>query len=135
MQNRRVELAPVTPVTGTWMTPVTRDPLEVPLEDKVALLLAANEAALKVTGVRFVNSGLSLLREVKTLLTTEGTNVTQTFFRVGPSFSATAIATAIQAQGRTRKARRSPALGPGSGVYGSEGGAGWRGTSSSPSRT
>ena len=49
------------------MTPVTRDPLEVPLEDKIALLLAANEAALKVKGVRFVNSGLALLREVKTL--------------------------------------------------------------------
>jgi len=87
----RVELAPVKPVTGTWMTPIQRDPLEVPLEDKVALLLAANEAALKVTGVRFVNSGLALLRESKTLVTSEGTNVTQTFVRVGPEFSATAI--------------------------------------------
>ena len=48
VQTHRVELAPVTPVTGTWMTPVTRDPLDVPLEEKVALLLAANEAALKV---------------------------------------------------------------------------------------
>ena len=83
----------MTPVTGTWMTPVRRDPIEVPLEDKVALLLAANEAALKVKGVRFVTSGLSLLREVKTLLTSEGTNVTQTMIRVGPSFNATAVAT------------------------------------------
>ena len=41
--------------------------------------------------VRFVNSGLQLLREVKTLVTSEGTNVTQTFIRVGPSFTATAI--------------------------------------------
>jgi TldD protein len=37
-----------------------------------------------------VNSGLALLREVKTLVTTEGTNVTQTMIRVGPAFSATA---------------------------------------------
>jgi TldD protein len=88
---RRVELAPVAPARGTWITPVTHDPLEVPLEDKIALLLATNEAALKVKDVRFVNSGLALLREVKTLLTTEGTNVTQTLIRVGPSFSATAI--------------------------------------------
>lgn len=36
---RAVELAPVTPVTGTWMTPVRRDPLEVSLEEKVGLLL------------------------------------------------------------------------------------------------
>lgn len=91
VQKRRVELAPVTPVKGSWMTPVRRDPVDVPLEEKVALLLAANEAALKVKGVRFVNSGLDLLREVKTLVTSEGTNVTQTLIRVGPSFSATAV--------------------------------------------
>jgi TldD protein len=92
VQKRPVELAPVKPVTGTWITPVTRDPLEVPLEDKIALLLATNESALKVGNVRFVNSSLALLREVKTLLTSEGTNVTQTMIRVGPFFSATAIA-------------------------------------------
>src|SRR5688572_5394609 len=91
VQARRVELAPVKPVTGTWITPVRRDPLEVPLEDKIALLLALNDAALKAGNVRFVNSSLALLREVKTLLTSEGTNVTQTMIRVGPFFSATAI--------------------------------------------
>ncbi|MGH9240116.1 MAG: TldD/PmbA family protein [Vicinamibacterales bacterium] len=91
VQRRRVELAPVTPVTGTWITPVRRDPLDVPLEEKVALLLATNEAALKAKGVRFVNSSLQQLREIKTLVTSEGTNVTQTFIRVGPSFSATAV--------------------------------------------
>jgi TldD protein len=91
VQQRRVELAPVKPVTGTWMTPIRRDPLEVPLEEKVALLLAANDTALKVNGVRFASSDLSLLREIKTLVTTDGTNITQTFVRVGPTFSATAI--------------------------------------------
>ena len=93
VQRRPVELAPATPVTGTWITPVQRDPIDVPLEDKIALLLGANEAALRVKNVRFVSSGFQLLREVKTLVTSEGTNVTQTFIRVGPSFSATAIAT------------------------------------------
>jgi TldD protein len=92
VQRHRVELAPVAPQTGTWITPVRRDPLEVSLEDKIAMLLAANEAALKVKNVRFVNSSLDLLREVKTLVTSEGTNVTQTLIRVGPSFSATAVA-------------------------------------------
>ena len=91
VQRRRVELAPSAPVTGTWITPVTRDPIDVPLEDKIALLLKANEAALKVPNVRFVRSELQLLREVKTLVTSEGTNVTQTMIRVGPGFAATAI--------------------------------------------
>ena len=91
-QRRPIELAPTTAVKGTWRTPVTRDPIDVPIEEKVALLLAANEAALKVPKVRFVNSGMSLLREEKTLATTDGTLVTQTFVRVGPQFTATAIA-------------------------------------------
>ena len=91
VQKHRVELAPVARLTGTWITPVRRDPLEVPIEDKIALLLATNEAALKVKNVRFANSSLQLLREVKTLLTSDGTNVTQTLIRVGPAFSATAI--------------------------------------------
>jgi TldD protein len=90
-QRRPVELAPVAPVKGTWKTPVNRDPVDVPIEEKVALLLAANETALKVPKVRFVNSGMALLREEKTLATTDGTLVTQTFVRVGPQFTATAI--------------------------------------------
>jgi TldD protein len=90
VQRRPVELAPTPSVKGTWMTPVSRDPLEVPIEDKVALLFAANEAALKVQGVRFVTSGMQLLREIKTYVNSEGTETTQTFIRVGPSFQATA---------------------------------------------
>jgi TldD protein len=91
VRRHRVELAPVTAVAGTWMTPVAKDPIEIAIEDKIAMLLAVNEAALKVKTVRFASSGLQLLREVKTLLTSDGTNVTQTMIRVGPSFSATAI--------------------------------------------
>jgi TldD protein len=91
VQKRPVELAPIAPAKGTWATPVRRDPIEVPIEEKVALLLSANEAALKVPKIRFVNSGLQLLREEKTLATTDGTLVTQTFVRVGPGFTATAI--------------------------------------------
>ncbi|MEP6780954.1 MAG: TldD/PmbA family protein [Gemmatimonadaceae bacterium] len=89
-QKRPVELASAPVVKGTWMTPVKRDPLEVPLEEKVALLFAANEAALKTPGTRFVTSGLDLLREIKTYVNSEGTETTQTFIRVGPSWAATA---------------------------------------------
>ncbi|HEU4748826.1 MAG TPA: TldD/PmbA family protein [Gemmatimonadaceae bacterium] len=92
VQRRRVELAPVAAVKGTWRTPIARDPVDVPIEEKVALLLSANEAALKVPRVRFANSGMALLREEKTLATTDGTLTTQTFVRVGPQFTATAIA-------------------------------------------
>jgi TldD protein len=89
-QRRPVVLAPAPAVTGSWRTPIERDPVDVPIEEKVAMLLAANEAALRVPKVRFVNSGLQLLREEKTLATTDGTFVVQTFVRVGPQFTATA---------------------------------------------
>ena len=92
VQRKPVELAPAAAVKGTWRTPVTRDPFDVPIEEKVAMLLAANAAALKVPKVRFATSSLQLLREEKTLATTDGTLVTQTFVRVGPNFTATAIA-------------------------------------------
>ena len=87
---RPVVLAPVAPAKGTWITPVVKDPIDVPIEEKVALLFATNEAALKVPKIRFCTSGLQLLREVKTLATTEGTLITQTFIRSEASFSATA---------------------------------------------
>jgi TldD protein len=92
VQKRAVVLAPVAPVVGTWQTPVAVDPSEVPVEEKIALLLKTNEAALGVKGVRFVNSSLAVLREEKTLATTDGTFTVQTFHRVGPQFTATAIA-------------------------------------------
>ena len=88
---RPVVLAPAPVVKGEWKTPIVRDPLDVPLEEKVALLFATNEAALKVRGIRFVTSGLQLLREVKQYGNSEGTMTTQTFVRVGPSFMATAV--------------------------------------------
>ena len=82
-----------TPALGTWMTPMQRDPIEVPLEEKIALLLRRTKPRSRSRTSASSSSGLQLLREVKTLVTSEGTNVTQTFIRVGPYFRATAIAT------------------------------------------
>ena len=90
-QRRPVVLAPVKPVKGTWTTPIKTDPFTIAIEEKVALLLAANEAALKVKGVRFASTSVASLREEKTLATSDGTYVTQTLYRIAPSFTATAI--------------------------------------------
>jgi TldD protein len=90
---RPVTLAPVTPTPdGSWRSPARLDPFDVPIEDKVALLLAANAAALEIQGARFVNSQMFFLREEKTLATTDGTYVVQTIFRTQPSMTVTAVA-------------------------------------------
>ena len=91
-QVRPVALAPAAPTAqGEWKSPIQVDPFAVPVADKVALLLAANEAALKVPGVRFVNSGMSFLREEKTFANTDGTYTVQTLYRTTPSMSVTAV--------------------------------------------
>ena len=90
---RPVTLAPVTPTpNGTWRSLARIDPFDVPIEEKVALLLAANEAALGVSGARFVSSQMFFLREEKTLATTDGTYVVQTIYRAQPSLNITAVA-------------------------------------------
>ena len=89
---RPVQLAPVTPTpNGTWRGPAEIDPFNVPIEDKVALLLQANSAALAVKGARFVNSSMFFLREEKTFASTDGTMTVQTIFRAQPSVSVTAV--------------------------------------------
>jgi TldD protein len=90
---RPVVLAPVTPTAnGTWRGPAEIDPFEVPIEEKAALLLDANAAALKVQGAKFVSSGMFFLREEKTLATSDGTYVVQTIFRSQPQMTVTAVA-------------------------------------------
>ena len=90
---RPVVLAPVTPTAnGEWKTPVEIDPFTVSIEDKVGLLLSANEAALGVKGAMFVTSGMFFLRERKTLATSDGTFVAQTIYRSQPTMTVTAVA-------------------------------------------
>lgn len=89
---RPVSLAgPGSRVTGTWRASAKVDPFDVAIEDKVALLLSANEAAMKVKGARFVNSGMFFLREEKTLATSEGGYITQTLYRAQPFVNVTAV--------------------------------------------
>jgi TldD protein len=87
-----VQLAPVTPtLNGTWRSPIRIDPFTVAIEDQVALLLQANESALGVAGVRFVNSAMFFLREEKTFASTDGTMTVQTIYRSQPSMTVTAV--------------------------------------------
>jgi len=90
---RPVELAPVERVAdGRWRAPAEIDPFDIPIEEKVGILLAANRAALGVQGARFVNSSMFFLREEKSFASTEGTFTHQTLFRALPRMTVTAVA-------------------------------------------
>jgi hypothetical protein len=84
-QREPVRLAPadVEP-NGVWRSPIRTDPFEIPIEEKVEYLFAANEAALAVSGSRFVNSSMFFLREDKFFGNTEGTFTDQTIYRAYP---------------------------------------------------
>jgi TldD protein len=90
---RPVELAPTPPVPdGHWQGPAEVDPFAVPLEDKVALLLKANAEAMKVQGVRFVNSSMSFVLQEKTYASTDNIYTVQKFYRCLPQMTVTAVA-------------------------------------------
>lgn len=91
-QLRPVVLAP-TPgnQVGEWRSPISTDPFAIPIVDKVALLLAANEAAGRIKQVRQVTSSMFFLREEKTLMTSDGSYIVQTIYRTQPSMSVTAV--------------------------------------------
>ncbi|GJG86336.1 TldD protein [Gemmatimonadetes bacterium T265] len=107
-QVRPVTLAPVTPTAaGEWRSPIEVDPFTVPVADKVALLLAANEAALK-GGAKFVNSGMTFLREEKSFASTDGTYTVQTLYRSSP----TVLVTAVSSDNRDFQTRQSAEVAP-----------------------
>jgi len=92
-RDRRVELAP-SPAhpNATWRSAYQIDPFTVPVETKADLLLRANAEALKVPNVRFVNSGLSFVKEERNYANTDGSVITQDYVRSWVTMSCTAVA-------------------------------------------
>ncbi|HZY79642.1 MAG TPA: TldD/PmbA family protein [Cyclobacteriaceae bacterium] len=90
-QKEPVKLAP-TPGVGevVWNTPIQKNPLEVPVSEKVDLLLSANAAALK-NGAAFVTSNLFQVNEQKYFASTDGSYIDQDIHRIWPNFQVQAI--------------------------------------------
>jgi TldD protein len=91
LQSEPVELAPAPVEEGVWSTPIRTDPFSVPLDEKIATMLAINEAALARKGVTFCSSFMDFVREHKLVATTEGTSVEQTLYRCNPTFTVTSV--------------------------------------------
>jgi TldD protein len=92
-QRRPVELAPLDWTgRGEWRSPVEIEPFDIPIEDKVALLLEANLAAMAVPGIAFASSNMSFLREEKYFASTEGVITDQTIYKAAGGVNVTAVA-------------------------------------------
>lgn len=74
----------------SWKTPIERNAFEVPVKEKVDLLLAANEVAMK-GGANFVNSVILAVNEQKYFASTDGSYIDQDIHRLFPNFTVTKI--------------------------------------------
>ena len=90
-QTKPVQLAPVKGVGEvSWATPIVKNSMEVPVKEKVDMLLSANAAAM-AAGANFVNSMLFLVNEQKYFASTDGSYIDQDVHRIWPTFTVTAI--------------------------------------------
>lgn len=90
-QKEPVKLAPVKAHGEvTWNTPIQKNAFEVPVSEKVDLLLQANAAGLQ-QGANFVNSNLFLVNEQKYFASTDGSYIDQDIHRIWPTFNVSGI--------------------------------------------
>ncbi|NJL15163.1 MAG: TldD/PmbA family protein [Microscillaceae bacterium] len=91
IQTEPVKLAP-TPALGevSWKTPIEKNAFEVPIKEKVDLLLAANAKAME-NGANYVNSLLFQVNEQKYFASTDGSYIDQDVHRLWPICRVTVI--------------------------------------------
>ncbi|WP_026351193.1 TldD/PmbA family protein [Hymenobacter aerophilus] len=91
VQKEQVQLAPQKGFGEvSWKAPIKINTFEVPIKDKVDLLLATNAAALS-NGASFVNSVLFAVNEQKYFASTDGSYIDQDIHRIFPTFGVTVV--------------------------------------------
>ncbi len=74
----------------SWKAPIEKNAFEIPIKEKVDLLLSVNDAALK-NGANYVNSVLFLVNEQKYFASSDGSYIDQDIHRIWPIFNVTCI--------------------------------------------
>lgn len=91
VQKEPVKLAPVQSYGEvSYKTPIKRNAFEVPIKEKVDLLLNANAKAME-KGADYINNLLFLVNEQKYFASTEGSYIDQDVHRTWPVFTVTVI--------------------------------------------
>ena len=91
LQTEPVQLAPPKGFGEvSWKTPIEKNAIDVPIKEKVDLLMAVNAAAMKA-GANFINSPLFQVNEQKYFASTDGSYIDQDVHRIWPTFTVTAI--------------------------------------------
>lgn len=94
--NSKIQTEPVklVPVKGygevEWKTPLSKNAFDIPVSEKVDLILGANAAAM-AEGASFVSNNLYMVNEQKYFASTEGSYINQDIHRIWPTFTVTAV--------------------------------------------
>jgi len=111
-ENARIQTEPVqlAPQKGygevSWKTPIEKNAFEVPIKDKVDLLLKVNDTAMKA-GSNYITSIIFSVNEQKYFASTDGSYIDQDVHRIWPTFFATRV-DAKTGKFETRNALSSP---------------------------
>jgi TldD protein len=90
----------------SWKTPIVRNTFEVPLKEKIDLLLSVNGVAMS-GGASFINSAILAIDEQKYFASTDGSYIDQDIHRIYPTFNVTKIDKA-SGKFQTRRSLSSP---------------------------
>jgi TldD protein len=107
IQSNTVQLAPQKGYGEvSWKTPIEKNAFEIPVKDKVDLLMQVNGIAL-AGGANFINSAILAVNEQKYFASTDGSYIDQDVHRLFPTFTVTKI---DKASGKfeTRRSLSSP---------------------------
>ena len=74
----------------TWKTPIEINAFEIPIKEKVDLLLKVNSEAMNA-GAKYVNSSIFMVNEQKYFASTEGSYIDQDVHRLWPTFTVTKV--------------------------------------------
>ncbi len=87
----RADIGPPQSSSGTYKTPVVKDPFAVSLDDKIALLLRVNDAMATVPNIVSAEGNLYCQREDKIFASTEDAYIEQELYETGCGIEVTAV--------------------------------------------
>ena len=87
----RADIGAPQSVSGSYRTPVRRDPFSVSLDDKIALLLRVSETMARVPNIVSAEGNLYCQREDKIFASTEDAYIEQELYETGCGIDVTAV--------------------------------------------
>jgi TldD protein len=97
---RRVALAPAPPQAGEYRADAKRDPIDVPISDKVGLCLRAEEG-MRHDSVKVTEAAVRAQREHRAFRSSDGVDVLQEFVECGAGIEALAVSDDGRVQARS----------------------------------